>query len=341
MKIRLLYLVILFSLSVSSVAQTKLRKQRNLQKWAVPSANYSGITPLGDNRYAIISDKQSIDGWSEVRVIIDERKGKIKDVDYIAFHASPLKARDAEGIIFTGTNIFISAEDDQRILEYNLDGIPTGRELAVPVELGKENIVSNYGFEALAYDNTNKIFYTCTENTIKTDGSVSSFENPVPAKIRIQSFGENLNATHQYLYLTDAPSAQKKPLQMAFGIPEMTVLEDGSLLVMEREFFVAKKYLGSYVKNKIYRVKPTISTKIPLHQKIDDSMMDSAMEKSLVAEWTTRLNITRRGIANYEGMCLGPKLKDGRQTILLVSDSQGGFGNSLFHLKDYIKVIIL
>lgn len=341
MKIRLYILLVLFSLSVSSVAQTKQKKQRNLQKWAVPSANYSGITPLGDDRYAIVSDKQPTDGWSEVRIVVDEKNGKIKSVENIAFHASPLKARDAEGIVFTGKNIFISAEDDQRVLEYNLNGIPTGRELAVPLEMSKGCIVPNYGFEALAYDNANKVFYTCTENTLKADGDASSFSNSVPARIRIQSFDENLNAGSQYLYLTDTPSAKKAPLQIAFGIPAMTVLEDGTLLVLEREFFVAKKYLGSYVRNKIYRVNPAVSLEISMHQVLNEAVCELAMKKQLVAEWTTRLNITRRGIANYEGMCLGPKLKDGRQTILLVSDSQGGFGNSLFHLKDYIKVIIL
>ena len=40
-------------------------------------------------------------------------------------------------------------------------------------------------------------------------------------------------------------------------------------------------------------------------------------------------------------MCLGPKLQDGHQTILLLSDSQNNAGNSLARLKDYIKVIVL
>ena len=49
----------------------------------------------------------------------------------------------------------------------------------------------------------------------------------------------------------------------------------------------------------------------------------------------------KKNFANYEGMCLGPKLADGRQTLLLVADSQNRAGNSLYHLKDYIKVIVI
>ena len=32
---------------------------------------------------------------------------------------------------------------------------------------------------------------------------------------------------------------------------------------------------------------------------------------------------------------------DGRQTLLLIRDSQGGYGKGPVHLKDYIRVLIL
>ena len=53
------------------------------------------------------------------------------------------------------------------------------------------------------------------------------------------------------------------------------------------------------------------------------------------------MDIGQLNYANYEGMCLGPKLNDGRQTLILINDSQAGAGNSLYRLKDYIKIIIL
>ena len=40
-------------------------------------------------------------------------------------------------------------------------------------------------------------------------------------------------------------------------------------------------------------------------------------------------------------MCLGRKLNDGRQTIILISDSQDGAGNIIYRLKDYLKVIVI
>ena len=44
--------------------------------------------------------------------------------------------------------------------------------------------------------------------------------------------------------------------------------------------------------------------------------------------------------ANYEALCPGISLNDGRQTLLL-NDSQGGYSKGPFHLKDYIKVILI
>ena len=40
-------------------------------------------------------------------------------------------------------------------------------------------------------------------------------------------------------------------------------------------------------------------------------------------------------------MCLGCRLNDGRQTVLLISDSQGGFRKGPIYLRDFLKVIVL
>ena len=62
------------------------------------------------------------------------------------------------------------------------------------------------------------------------------------------------------------------------------------------------------------------------------------LEKQLVVEWKTTLSLFRSTLANYEGMCLGPKLLDGRQTLVLIADSQGG---SKGRVLEYVKVIAL
>ena len=69
--------------------------------------------------------------------------------------------------------VWVSGEADQRIVAYRTDGAPAHRELAVPSFLGRSAITPNYGFEALGYDRASGLFWTVTENALKTDGRVA------------------------------------------------------------------------------------------------------------------------------------------------------------------------
>lgn len=334
-------LLILFTITLSLSAQSiTLLPQVKMSKWGIPAGNYSGITPLGDDRYAIVNDKAPKDGWYEFQIIMEHTKANIISVKLLGTHNNDNPSRDAEGIVYVpeSKSIFISAEDDQQIREYYLNGNLTERELAVPEMFGKDKIRGNYGFEALAYSAETGLFWTCTESALKADGEVSSVENPVAVRLRFQSFDGNLQPLQQYLYETDAPEASRPARSFAHGVPSITALDDGRLLVLEREILVAEHGVGSYVINKIYLVQPDAASLLTADADINAA---TPMQKHLMTEWKTSISANHQNLANYEGMCLGPKLKDGRQTILLIADSQNGYGNALFRLKDYIRVGII
>jgi hypothetical protein len=118
------------------------------------------------------------------------------------------------------------------------------------------------------------------------------------------------------------------------GVSELCALDDGSLLVLEREFRVPKKLIGASVEQKLYRVVPKPEQRLNPAERLTDEV--TFLDKQLVARWRTKLNLTRRNLANYEGMCLGPRLSDGRQVLVLISDSQHRYRGVL---KDWIKVI--
>lgn len=326
-----------------------LGRQEDMSRWGIPAGNYSGIVWLGDNRYAIVSDKQKADGWHEITIDINPESGDIEGMTYVAAHyqsSATASVRDAEGIVLfppsttDAPTLFISAESDQQVLEVGMDGNPTGRRLAVPEEADVSHIYGNYGFEALAYNPTIRRFWTITENTLKADGPASGFNDITPARLRLLVFDDDMNCIAQYPYITDAPTVRKQPKLYAYGVPALTAMDDGSLLVLEREFYVASKYFGSYVRNKLYRTEPLQSQPITFDTDIATMPPSGFIPKTLLADFKTTL-LGSPGLANYEGMCLGPKLPDGRQTLLLISDSQDNYGNSLYHLKDYIRVITL
>ena len=111
-----------------------------------------------------------------------------------------------------------------------------------------------------------------------------------------------------------------------FGVPALTALDDGRLLVLEREVYVPKgslweKLQGAFTDIHIYVVDPVNDTA-------------GILRKSLLCTFTTgALNL-----ANFEGMCLGPVLPDGRRTLVLIADSQKGSGGLT---NEYVKVILL
>lgn len=325
--------------------ETTLFKQHNMKRWGNPAGNYSGITNLGDGRYALVSDKQDADGWTEVSIGFLP-SGDIGKGLFIDNHLSkkPLsKSRDCEGIAYVPEgSFFVAAESSQQILELSPNGEPTNRTLAVPACFSKNNIFPNYGFESLAYNKVKGIFWTTTEQGLRTDVSApSSPENRTPTLLRLQSYDANLKPLHQYAYKTDAPVVKHAGRHYAFGVSELLVVNDTTLLVMERELNIPKNYNRSKCHIRIYcvnpeRQQPLTDTSKPLSE-LDASEF---IPKKLVCNFSTGFRIIgKKNLANYEGMCLGPRSEDGLQTILLVCDSQNRAGKSFFHLKDYIRVI--
>lgn len=303
---RLLYLILLASLALASQAQTRVieNKQRAFPH-DIPPGDYSGITWLGDNRYAVVSDKSPYDGFFVWEIDIDSLSGEIRSARNLGFRSSGLPNRDQEGIAYVAETgrLWIAGEADNRILEYNEDGLHTLRELALPRQL--QRLPTNKGLEALTYNPQTHTFWTCNE----TDS------------ILIQSFSDDLMPHLAYRYLLDQPEGNAShALHYAHGIGTLCALDDGSLLVLEREFFVPKSKLGSFVTCKLYQYTP------------------GQDGKRLLSQWRTTLTLFGRSLANYEGMCLGPTLADGARVILLVADSQHQFGGVL---KDWIKSLKL
>ncbi len=338
---RLLFIVQLSLMSAGCFAQSaplssvRLKKQKDMAAWNVPGANYSGITRIGGDRYAVVSDKEKGEGFYIFQIALDSIKGKVKEIRQLS---APVAVdgrqadsqMDAEGVAFVPSRqtVFVADEGHQHVVEYGLDGRRTGRELEVPRYLSADSIYPNYGFEALTYSAKDGRLWTITEHTLKKDGKRSDETNRVGCKLRLHAFSvESCKPLASFLYKTDAPTVKKKGRNYSFGVSAIAALEDGTMLLMEREFYVSKKYLGSWVRIKIYRID--LKKKNP----------DGYLQKELVVDFKNRLNAIRRNIANYEGMCLGPKWGDGRQSVILLSDSQNNFGNKYFHLKDYIRIL--
>lgn len=294
----------------------------------IAPGNYSGITWLGDNRYAVVSDKSRADGFFIFHINIDPDMGLISHAYCDEFRNADRPNRDMEGITFfpKDTTVFISGEADNEIMEYRLDsGKRTGRRLSIPDSLS--NSAPNYGFESLTYNAVTRHFWTVSESTLPIDGKPCSPSNKTANRLRLLSFNEDLNLEAQYFYEMDMPQLKSSTAEnYCMGVSEVCALDDGRLLVLERELYAPALKLGSFVNCKLYVVNPT------------DAAPFSLLPKTLLTEFKTQMNGLKKDFANWEGMCLGPKLNDGRQVLVLVCDSQNRFKNML---KDWLKTIII
>lgn len=142
---------------------------------------------------------------------------------------------------------------------------------------------------------------------------------------RITKYDANGNIVAQYAYYTDRPSSIGATSN---GISEILSLDNNTLLVMERgdntnQVDATQGIARSRVR--IYKVSlvgaqnvlnignlNATNTKTMEKTKIFDSQDPSIVNK---------LNTNETKIDNLEGMTLGPKLPDGRQSLILVSDN--------------------
>ena len=322
---RLLWTALML-LPLTVIAQeVTLLKQKAFPK-TVSAGNYSGITWLGASRYAIANDKSPTAGFYLMTIETDSITGELLTVREDTFLTSGLPNRDEEGICYMpeSQTVFVSGEADQEIIEYNLQGQLTGRKLNIP-EVFK-TAYKNGGFEALTYQPKTHRFWTTSEFTLKADGEKPTIERKIKNRLRLQSFGDDLQPKEQYWYESDSTIIKKQKGRSIVGVSGLAALDDGRIVVLEREMYFPKKQIGSFAHVKLYVVNPT------LHKP------GEILSKTLLTEFRTKVNLTRRSFANYEGICVGPKLADGRQLLILVCDSQNQYRGVL---KDWFKTVIL
>ena len=289
----------------------------------IEPGEFSGITHISGHRYAAVDDKLKGGGIVFFSIPLDTY-GNVGTVQMQVANGTAQasgNARDCEGIAFVPSAgaLYVSSEN-QEILGYDLAGRETGKALRIPKDLSVNNIQSNRGFEALTYDATAGLFWTTTESPLKKDTFL-------PRLLRLQSFTTDGEPAERFLYQTDIPTRSAENTHAyVFGVPALAALDDGRLIVLEREVYVPKGSFWDKLGNSF--------TKIDLY--LVDPVHDTAgiLRKSLLCSFRTGA----LDLANFEGMCFGPALPDGARTLLLIADSQRGSGGLT---QEYVKVILV
>ena len=342
----------------------------------VAAGNYSGIAHLHDDIYAVVSDKSDSALYFNFRIQVNPKTGELEQVENLGFtertdgtlnDGKPWlgqeKGFDHEAIVkVSDSTLVIASEGYCRLKEYPVLPISAdAAKVGYPQNLWESRWPSsdfypNYNFESLAFDSVHQYLWTIPESTLRKDGQPATPQNGLANRLRLmrldrgkmkedsnkEEYSEQVSSKKDsrymatYAYQMDQPSTHKKADIYVMGVSELCALPDGQLLVLEREAFIPKIKIGAFCKCKLYQINPLNSEEFSMNEKFSSDT--PFLKKRLLTEWKTGLSISKRSFANYEGMCLGPKLEDGSQVVILLSDSQDQYAGVL---KDWFKTIVI
>ena len=342
----------------------------------VAAGNYSGIAHLHDDIYAVVSDKSDSALYFNFRIQVNPKTGELEQVENLGFNertdgtlndGKPWqgleKGFDHEAIVkVSDSTLVIASEGYCRLKVFSI--LPTSADAA---KVGYQqnlwesrwpssDFYPNYNFESLAFDSVHQYLWTIPESTLRKDGQPATPQNGLTNQLRLmrldwgkmkenpnkEAYNEQVSSKKDSRYMTtytyqmDQPSTHKKADIYVMGVSELCALPDGQLLVLEREAFIPKIKIGAFCKCKLYLINPLNSEEFSMKEKFSSDT--PFLKKRLLTEWKTGLSLSKRSFANYEGMCLGPKLEDGSQVVILLSDSQDQYAGVL---KDWFKTIVI
>ena len=342
----------------------------------VAAGNYSGIAHLHDDIYGVVSDKSDSALYFNFRIQVNPKTGELEQVESLGFtertdgtlnDGKPWQGQekgfDHEAIVkVSDSTLVIASEGYCRLKEYPILHVSAdAAKVGYSQNLWENRWPSsefylNYNFESLAFDSVHQYLWTIPESTLRKDGQPATPQNGLVNRLRLmrlnwgkmkedsnkeecseqESSKKDFRYMTAYAYQMDQPSTYKKADIYVMGVSELCALPDGQLLVLEREAFIPKIKIGAFCKCKLYQINPLNSKEFALKEKFSSDT--PFLKKRLLTEWKTGLSLSKRSFANYEGMCLGPKLEDGSQVVILLSDSQDQYAGVL---KDWFKTIVI
>jgi hypothetical protein len=190
----------------------------------------------------------------------------------------------------------------------------------------------NLGFESLAKNPDGSGYWTGNEGPLQVDGRRPS--DSTDAVVRLIRFDASMRPLAEYPYRIDAYAKRiSSPFFLqggeASGLSDLIALPGGSLLALERSFAGDVKGAANF-RHRIYVVDPSGATDVSggaFSSGLVGTTYTAARKRLL---WEMNSGFTN---SNFEGMCLGPTLRNGDRVILLIADNDQGRSEALYTLR--------
>jgi hypothetical protein len=248
-----------------------------------------------------------------LRVPLDDaRLGDPEIIDVTTLRDSegqPFMAKnfDGEGVaVSSRDNLFVASETEPSIRRFSLDGhflaeLPVPQKFLVEPEGGGR---VNGTLESLSLSPDGASLFTAGDEPLVPDG-----EDPEGHKrIRVLRYEREgaggFEPSEEFFYLTESRT----------GVAEVAALSESQLLVLEHDNRIFRVSLegAEDVSDRISLAAPGLE---PLKKELLVDLGDCALDGARGCG--TRVNIK---LGKLEGLALGPRLPDGRSTLLLQND---------------------
>lgn len=292
------------------------------------AAYVGGIAWVTNDTYLAVTDRKSVI-W-EMTLPYNPQTGRILSCG-LKHLCEPEMAVDVEAIAFDRIDGSVWLADE-RVVTIRQYSFVSGRALPGRVDIPEsfKGFRTNFGFESLSMGKDGLSMWTCTEEALKTDGPRATRKDGTDIRLtqfRRNSSNDPWRIFGQWVYHTDSVAGgpwyneENKDLSRS-GISELCVLEDGTVLVLEREFSVV---LFPRLRCRIYETDMSSAKNVISRKNLVGLNDADRVRKKLLYENT--------GFSMYEGMCLGPRLEDGSRMLVLVSDADRKSFRSVLSLR--------
>ena len=276
-------------------------------------AGMSGITPFrtgGESgaagSYLAVSDRGGV-----IREVLVSVSGDASAplVTYSFGRTFRIKKRDNEGIAYAAGTLYVQDESSAEIGMWRFSSAgPASVEpfATVKPEL-PGRIAWNSGMEGLAVSPDGLTLWGAFEAPISCDPPdclrIIKFSRP--------SLSHAWSQTGQYFIKADSLHGKEYEKLPVNGISAICILPGGELVAVERA--TLRRLFLPAVRVRIYKLLPEYGS--PIANSPIDLGKHRPVNKELICEIP--------GMLNFEGICPGPVLPDGRQTLLLIADAAG------------------
>lgn len=225
---------------------------------------------------------------------------------------------DLEGIVITPDGFVVASEAGPRVLEVDRHG-KLRRDIPLPEHFAHAR--ENKSLESLSQSPDGRWLFTTTEEALTTDGTKATKSTGTRVRVlRMPRFAGGEASEHAY-------ASDPTPFDAGdYGIADVAAVSADDLLVLERGWA-----RGHGNTARIYRTSlDDAAASCLLAPTLEPAQ--AVMRKELLVDIgklaarglpTERQKQDSPLLDNYEGLAVGPRLPDGRQSLILVSDDNG------------------